>query len=151
MGERFEIKPATLRDAHPIRHLEMAAFPKDAYSYLNITTLLMWPGGAHFKAVDEQDLLVGFISATPDWGKHIDWIVTLGVHPDYHNRGLGRRLLVMAEKAMSQPRLRLTVRASNTAAIHLYTSADYVPCFTEPRYYSDGEDGIVMEKIRFAE
>jgi ribosomal-protein-alanine N-acetyltransferase len=148
----YLIKPATLRDVHTIRRLELITFPKDAYSYLNLSSLLMWPGGAHFKVVAshpaEHEDVVGFVSATPDWGRQFDWIVTLGVHPSHQNRGLGRRLLVAAEAAMTQPHIRLTVRTSNVSAIHLYESAGYVRSYIEPRYYSDGEDGIVMEKTR---
>ncbi len=144
----YQIRPASVRDVHAIRRLEVLVFPKDAYTYLNISTLLMWPGGANFKAVDEHGELVGFVSGTPNWTTHIDWIVTLGVHPDHQNRGLGRRLLLTGEDGMSQDRIRLTVRASNTSAIHLYESARYARCFVEPHYYNDGEDGIVMEKTR---
>ncbi len=148
----YSIKPATLRDVHAIRRLEVITFPKDAYSYLNLSSLLMWPGGAHFKALVTHlaghDDLVGFVSATPDWGRQLDWIVTLGVHPDHQNHGLGRRLLAAAESAMTQTRIRLTVRASNASAIHLYEVTGYVRSHIEPRYYSDGEDGIIMEKLR---
>ncbi len=147
----YLIKPAVLRDVHAIRRLEVLVFPKDAYTFLNISTLLMWPGGAHFKALDSQGNLVGFVSATPDWAREMDWIVTLGVHPEHQNNGLGRSLLRAGESGTSLPRLRLTVRASNAAAIHLYESEHFAPCYTEPHYYNDGEDGIVMEKIRQAQ
>lgn len=144
----YEIRPTTLRDVHAIRRLELLVFPKDAYTYLNISTLLMWPGGANFKAVDTRGNLIGFVSGTPNYTTHIDWIVTLGVHIEHQGRGLGRRLLLAGENGMSQSRIRLTVRASNLSAIHLYETAQYTRCYVEPHYYNDGEDGIVMEKSR---
>ncbi len=144
----YQIKAASFRDVHTIRRFEMLVFPKDAYTYLNISTLLMWPGGANYKAVDERGTLIGFVSGTPNYTTRIDWIVTLGVHPDYQNRGLGRRLLQAGENGMTQPHIRLTVRASNAGAIHLYETASYRRCYVEPHYYNDGEDGIVMEKAR---
>jgi ribosomal-protein-alanine N-acetyltransferase len=148
-SQTYDIRPATNSDIFAIRRLEVLVFRRDAYSYLNLTSLLMWPGAANFKAVDIGDReLVGFISGTPNWGTKTDWIVTLGVHPDHQRKHLGRRLLEVAENALSLPYLRLTVRRSNLAAIHLYESAGYSSLYIEPRYYDDGEDGIIMQKTR---
>ena len=142
----YAIKPATMRDVHAIRRLELVVFPKDAYSYLNLSALLMWPGSANYKAVTSTEHLIGFVSGTPNWTSHVDWIVTLAVHPEHQNKGLGRRLLQMAEHGLAQSRLRLTVRASNAPAIHLYQSMGYAFAYLEPRYYHDGEDGLVLQK-----
>ena len=147
-AQAYRVVLATVRDVHAIRRLEQVIFPLDAYTYLSLTTLLMWPGGANYKALDVRGDLVGFVAGSPNWGTHIDWIVTLGVHPDYQRQGLGRRLLTVCEENMTQPTLRLTVRTSNQSAIHLYETAGYHRIYTEPRYYSDGEDGMVMEKKR---
>jgi ribosomal protein S18 acetylase RimI-like enzyme len=144
----YAIKAATMRDVHAIRRLEILVFPKDAYSYLNLSALLMWPGSGNYKVVTSSDQLVGFVSGTPNLTSQVDWIVTLGVHPDHQNKGLGRCLLQTAENRLSQPRIRLTVRASNAAAMHLYESAGYIFAYLEPRYYNDGEDGIVLQKSR---
>ncbi len=142
----YRIAQAAIRDVHAIRRLEQIVFPLDAYSYLSLTTLLLTPGGAYFKATDLVGNLVGFVAGSPDWGSHVDWIVTLGIHPDHRRHGLGRRLLAICEENLSQPRIRLTVRASNEAAIHLYETAAYARIYVEPHYYNDGEDGIVMQK-----
>jgi len=148
VSQTYQITRATMRDVHAIRRLEQVIFPLDAYTYLSLSTLLMWPGGANFKAIDATGVLAGFVAGSPNWGTHIDWIVTLGVHPDHQRRGLGRRLLTVCEQNMSQNTIRLTVRASNQAAIQLYLTAGYRRAYVEPRYYNDGEDGIVMEKTR---
>ena len=142
----YRIIQAAIRDVHAIRRLEQAVFPLDAYSYLSLTTLLLTPGGAYFKATDLAGNLVGFVAGSPDWGSRIDWIVTLGIHPDHRRHGLGRRLLAVCEENLSQPKIRLTVRLSNEAAIHLYETAAYERIYVEPHYYNDGEDGIVMQK-----
>ena len=81
VGTDYRIVQATMRDVHAIRRLEQLIFPLDAYTYLSLTTLLMWPGGANFKAVDASGTLVGFVAGSPNWGTHVDWIVTLG-RPD---------------------------------------------------------------------
>jgi ribosomal protein S18 acetylase RimI-like enzyme len=144
----YRILAATMRDVYTIRRLERFVFPLDAYSYLSLSTLLMMPGGSNYKAVDARGNVVGFVAGSPNWGTHVDWIVTLGVHPDHRRCGLGRRLLAVCEKNLTQPTIRLTVRVSNGAAIRLYESASYRRIYVEPHYYSDGESGIVMEKCK---
>lgn len=144
----YEIRPAGMRDVHAVRRLELLVFKQDAYSYLNISTLIMWPGAANFKLLDKAGNVIGFVAGQPNYTTHIDWIITLCIHPEHTRRGLGRRLLEMAESQMTQSRIRLTVRTSNAPAIRLYETTGYTRLYTEPRYYSDGEDGIVMEKQR---
>jgi [ribosomal protein S18]-alanine N-acetyltransferase len=144
----YTVSVATIRDVHPIRRLEQIVFPVDAYSYLSLTSLLMWPGGVNFKAVDHNSIVVGFVAGSPNYGTETDWIVTLGVHPKHQRRGLGVLLLTTCENQMSQPTIALTVRASNYGAIRLYENMGYVRAYIEPSYYQDGEDGIVMQKHR---
>ena|SRR5579859_7875091 len=146
----YRISLATIRDVHAIRRLEQVVFPLDAYSYLSLTGLLMWPGGINLKAGDSWGNIIGFVSGSPNWTTHIDWIVTLGVHPNHQRQGLGYRLLTTCEENMSQPTLALTVRVSNGPAIHLYETAGYHRAYIEAHYYNDGEDGIVMQKQRNA-
>ncbi|MEP7288945.1 MAG: GNAT family N-acetyltransferase [Chloroflexota bacterium] len=147
--EDYTVSAATIRDAHAIRRLEQIVFPIDAYTYLSLTSLLMWPGGANYKLTDRRGELVGFVAGSPNWSTHTDWIVTLGVHPLHQRRGLGQLLLATCEEHLSQATLALTVRASNQPAIHLYERAGYSRAYIEPRYYNDGEDGIVMHKTRY--
>jgi ribosomal protein S18 acetylase RimI-like enzyme len=146
--EGYRVSIATVRDVHPIRRLEQVIFPVDAYSYLSLTSLLMWPGGINFKVIDPNGNIVGFVAGSPNWSTQTDWIVTLGVHPKHQRRGLGRLLLSTCENNMTQPTIALTVRASNIGAVRLYETVGYVQAYIEPSYYQDGEDGIVMQKQR---
>ncbi|RDI41364.1 GNAT family N-acetyltransferase [Falsibacillus pallidus] len=57
------------------------------------------------------------------------WIHRLAVHPDYQGQGLGKRLLVFAEKFAQQKGhdcLRLDVYSANPGAVRLYEKAGYV-------------------------
>lgn len=144
----YRIVRATWRDIRAVRRLEVAVFPKDAYSYVELWTLLVWPGGVNLKAVTPDGELVGFVSGGKMAGGGRTWIITLGVHPDHRRRGLGRRLLEACEARLSDPTIYLTVRASNAPAISLYEQAGYRRSCTRPGYYPDGEDGIEMRKDR---
>lgn len=103
--------------------------------------------GIRLRAVSEGRL-VGLVIAERNAWTNEGLIATLAVHPDFRRRGLGRRLLAEAEARLNTPRVRLTVRASNAAAIALYEQAGYRRAGQAPRYYSRGEDGWVMEKSR---
>jgi ribosomal-protein-alanine N-acetyltransferase len=48
---------------------------------------------------------------------------------------------------MQYPRSKLTVRMSNDPAIALYKQEGYYTVDIWKSYYSDGEDGLVMEKV----
>jgi len=56
-------------------------------------------------------------------------------------------LLAACERSLATPQVRLTLRPSNTAARRVYDAAGYVEIARLERYYRDGEDGIVMEKL----
>ena len=92
--------------------------------------------------------MVGFVAGDPRPSQGFAWIATIGVHPDFQRRGIGRALLRACETQLKIPRLRLTVRISNGPAIALYEREGYRTVDIWKGYYSDGEDGIVMEKDR---
>jgi ribosomal protein S18 acetylase RimI-like enzyme len=75
------------------------------------------------------------------------WIATIGVDPRHQRRGIGRALLRACEGRTDLPRMKLTVRMSNHGAITLYEQEGYRSINIWKKYYSDGEDGLVMEKV----
>jgi ribosomal protein S18 acetylase RimI-like enzyme len=143
----MEILPATLRDLGPLRHIEQACFPKDAWPLLDLLAVLTWPDVVRLKAV-EADQMVGFVAGDPRPSENLAWIATIGVMPEYQRRGIGRALLRACEKKLPQPRIRLCVRISNTGAIEMYKQESYYAIDTWREYYTDKENALVMEKIR---
>lgn len=143
----MDILPASLRDVGPLRALEQACFDRDAWSLLDLIAVLTFPEVVRLKAVEDGQM-IGFVAGDPRPSQGFAWIATIGVHPAHQRRGIGRALLRACEARLKLPRIRLTVRMSNSAAIALYEQEKYRTVEIWKRYYSDGEDGIVMEKDR---
>jgi ribosomal protein S18 acetylase RimI-like enzyme len=141
----MDIQPASLRDLGALRKLENACFAKDAWPLLDLMAVLTWPDVIRLKAVQDGEM-VGFVAGDPRPAQDLSWIATIGVDPRYQHRGIGRALLRACESQMKFSRSRLTVRMSNDVAISLYEKEGYQSVDVWRQYYSDGEDGLVMEK-----
>jgi ribosomal-protein-alanine N-acetyltransferase len=142
----MEIQTASIRDLAALRRLEHACFEKDAWPLLDLIAVLTWPDVIKLKAV-ENGGMVGFVAGDPRPSEGAGWIATIGVDPRYQRRGIGRALLHACEERTTLPRMKLTVRMSNQGAIALYEQEGYRSVDIWKKYYSDGEDGVVMEKV----
>jgi ribosomal-protein-alanine N-acetyltransferase len=141
----MEIQSASLRDLSALRRLEQVCFARDAWPLLDLMAVLTWPDVIKLKAVENGEM-IGFAACDPRPSEEAGWIATLGVDPRYQRRGIGRALLRACEAKSKLPRMKLTVRLSNEAAISLYEKEGYRSVDIWKRYYNDGEDGLVMEK-----
>lgn len=142
----MEIQTAGLLDLSALRRLERACFEKDAWSLLDLIAVLTWTEVIRLKAVDDGEM-VGFIAGDPRPSQGVVWIATIGVDPRFQRRGIGTALLRACQQQVELPRMKLTVRISNQAAVMLYEKEGYRTVDVWKDYYSDGEDGLVMEKI----
>ena len=97
------------------------------------------------KAVNGTEI-IGFIAADIKRIKRMAWIATICVHPAYRRQGMGAGLLQLCEDMLTVPRIRLSVRASNSAAISLYNHRGYSQVDLWKRYYKGSEDAVVMQK-----
>ncbi len=125
--------------------LEKACFPDDAWPWLDILAALTFPETVRLKAV-LGGRVVGFVIGDRRPRTGVGWIASIGVHPDLRRLGIGRKLLLACEQALAMPRVRLTLRPSNTGALRLYQACGYVEVDRLERYYHNGEGAIVMEK-----
>jgi len=142
----MDILPASLRVLGSLRRVEQACFPKDAWPLLDLMAVLTWPDVVRLKAVADGQM-VGFIAGDPRRDEGMAWIATLGVLPEYRRQGIARTLLLECEKRLNASRLRLCVRLDNAGAIRLYEQEGYQNVGTWTKYYNDGGDALVMEKI----
>lgn len=142
----MDILHATLRDLGPLRKLEQVCFGKDAWPVLDLIAVLTFSDVVRFKAV-RDDQMIGFVAGDTRRHDGWAWIANIAVDPRYRRQGIGRALLLTCESKLHVPRVRLTVRLSNTAAIALYEKEGYKTADIWKGYYYDGEDGLMMEKI----
>ena len=140
------ITPAGLGDLWRLRRFEKLTFSReDAWPLVELLFVLASPGIVRLK-VESDRQMIGFVAGETRASQGTGWIITLGVAPAWRRQGLGERLLAAAEQAMHVPAIRLTVRASNQAAIALYQKAGYRQVGVSHRYYVGGEDGLIFEK-----
>ena len=143
----MEIISASIRDLNALHKLERVCFEKDSWSLFDLIAVLTFPDVVRLKAV-EGGQMVGFVAGDPRPSQGFSWIAMIGVLPEYRRRGIGRDLLHACEAQLRTPRLRLSVRDSNQAAITLYEREGYRTMDIWKAYYDDGENAIVMEKPR---
>lgn len=144
-GSAAVIEPATWRDLNALRRLEKICFPQDLWPLFDLVGVLTFPGVIRLKLV-QQGEMAGFIAADVKRHEDLAWVSTLGILPEYRRRGLGSQLLRTCEDQLQVSRVRLSVRASNQPARQMYTKLGYVQYGVWKRYYSDGEDALVLEK-----
>lgn len=143
----MEIIPASIRDLNALRKLERICFEKDSWPLFDLIAVLTFPDVVRLKAVEDNQM-VGFVAGDPRPSQGFSWIATIAVLPEYRQRGIGRALLVACETQLKTPRIKLSARASNQAAINLYEQEGYHTTDIWRAYYNDGENAIVMEKIK---
>lgn len=144
-SEDFTIIPATISDLNQLRELDRVCFDKDQWPLLELVAVLLLPGVVRLKA-DVDGIMAGFIGGDTHRSEGVGWITTVGVMPEYRRKGIARALMTTCEELMKMPAVRLSVRRSNLEAQKLYTDLGYKYLEVWTGYYSDGEDGLVMEK-----
>jgi ribosomal-protein-alanine N-acetyltransferase len=76
-------------------------------------------------------------------------ITTLAVDPDFQRQGIARQLIdhcLEKARALGCTQGTLEVRESNAGAQRLYASYGFIAAGRRKRYYSDGEDAIIMNR-----
>ena len=146
LSSPWVILEADWRDYTQLNQLEKACFRlEDTWPFWDLIGVLTLPGLVRYKALLAGQL-VGFVGGEREMAKNFGWITTLAVSPAYRRRGIAQALLTRAEEALAMPHVRLSVRASNAGAIKLYEVNGYHQVDRWPKYYTGGEDALVLEK-----
>lgn len=140
----LQVRQAERADLLAVHRIEQAAFPQP------------WPFDAFEQYLDEPGFLVadaggvvGYVVAdsVPNHGRPLGHIKDIAVREQQRGQGIGSTLLeralgVLGARGVAS--VKLEVRESNTGARQLYRQYDFVHRRTVPRYYSDGEDALVL-------
>lgn len=144
----LRIAPARPSDLDALVALEEAAFPGDRMSRRALARNINSPSLCFLVARDGK-ALIGHALVAFRSGSSLARLYSLAVLPGLTGQGLGRKLLAAAERQARQrgaDRLRLEVRADNTAAIRLYDKTGYALFARVPDYYEDGQAALRYEK-----
>ena len=141
--EEVNIRAVNQDDIERVSMLEQASFNDPYPSYF--LSELARDNPETFLVLTLNDEMVAYGVVDP-WEDH-DHLISIAVRPDTRRKGFGEALLVELEKRLSKERpLRLEVRQSNLAAIHLYSKRGFTKTGLAEGYYGDGENAVTMEK-----
>jgi [ribosomal protein S18]-alanine N-acetyltransferase len=145
----ISIRPARAGDLPSILAIERVSFT-DPWSHGSFAALLEQPRVYFSVALDaDTGALLGYTVA---------WFVldeaelaNLAVAPDARGNGIGAQLLegaLAASDARGSATMYLEVRASNVAAIALYTSHGFAEAGRRPSYYRRPvEDALILRRV----
>ncbi len=144
LPEGFVSRPARREDVPEVAHLEAVAFPDPWPASLYLSELGQ---PLRFQRVicDANGTLVAYLFAC--WQVDELHVLKVATSPLHEGRGLATTLLEEAHEEARRRRGRgviLEVRPSNRRALALYRRLGYATIGRRPRYYSDGEDALVM-------
>ena len=145
INQPVTIEPASLRDLGELRRIEKICFKDDAWPLLDLIGVLTFPNIVRLRAILGEKL-VGFIAADIRKSQNVAWIATLCVLPEVRGQGIGAGLLAACESLIEMPRIRLTVRESNLAALQLYERFGYKRVDRWTGYYRDRGPALVLQK-----
>jgi ribosomal-protein-alanine N-acetyltransferase len=144
----WSIHMANWRDFSQLNQLDRACFPQqDLWPFWDLIGALTLPGLVRLKAV-AAGKMVGFIGGELKENQAVGWVTTLAVLPGFRRQGIAQALLAACEQRLAAPVIKLSVRASNHAAISLYEHCGYGIISQWKKYYVGGEDALIMEKRR---
>ncbi len=103
----------------------------------------------YFLLSEDDDEITGYILAEKRYGHGV--IVSLAVKSERRLEGIGTSLMESVMDKMEAKRYFLIVRKSNTEARLFYPTLGFSEVTSVDNYYSNGEDGILMQKKRAEE
>lgn len=144
LPDGYLTRPARTEDIPAVARLEAQAFPDPWPAHLYLQEVGQ---PLRFQRVicDGDGAMVAYLFAC--WQVDELHILKVATNPLFEGRGLATSLLDDALREAQRCRARgiiLEVRPSNRRAYALYRRLGYVVIARRPRYYSDGEDAIVM-------
>ncbi len=142
------VRTAVVDDLDVLTDMELRCFDSDRISKRQFRYLLT-KGNASVLVIESEGVLAGNVVLLFSRATSVARLYSLAVLPEARKKGLGRSLVLAAEKeAWSHHRayLRLEVRKENLAAVQLYESLGYRRLGELLHYYEDLSDAWRFEK-----
>lgn len=140
------IRTATTGDVARIYRIERRCFGRRAFSKAHIIWVLNNPTATTYIYYNEEKPVATIML---NHEGDVARVVSIGVLPEHRKSGIGRDLMVMAEKLMWEKGvgvMKLEVSVNNSGAIAFYQRLGYDFDGVLKGYYSWGEDAHVMRK-----
>lgn len=142
----MNIRPWKFEDILRISEMEQECFPQEPWSYKMLVSSFQTESFFGLVAEDDGEIAgYGGITVAAD-SADVD---NIAVTEQYRRGGVGTAILnglcnLAASKGAKE--IFLEVRVSNSAAMSMYLKCGFVGAYARTRYYSDGEDCLVMKK-----
>ena len=139
------LRRADENDIDRIAAMELICFPEDPWSREMVAGEFSGINPTRYFVMEEAGQILAYagIWLIPPEG----YITNVAVHPDHRRKGLASQVLrQMLDEALTEgvTDVTLEVRVSNVPAIALYRSFGFEEAGIRRRYYSDGEDALIM-------
>ncbi|MCK4443268.1 MAG: GNAT family N-acetyltransferase [Thermoplasmata archaeon] len=140
------IRKATVEDLPLLMEIEKVCFKSARYSKEQIEWILTGENEAiYIYFEDARPVGSVMLSMQGDPGR----VISIGVHPDWREKGVARELMNTAEKWFSESGARevdLEVSVENSEALNLYSSMGYEVVRVLRGYYYGKVDAYQMRK-----
>jgi len=141
----MKIRLADTGDIDRIAEMEQICFPEDPWSREAVAAEFSGLNATRYYAAEEDGQIIAYagIWLIPPEG----YITNVAVLPECRRRGiasavLGRMTNDCLEEGVTD--VTLEVRVSNAPGIALYKSLGFTEAGIRRKYYSDGEDALIM-------
>ena len=131
-------------DIKEVFKINRASFTTDAWSRKALEREFKLPYSVRY-VLELEGKVIGYCVIWLIKGEA--FIMSLAIDPTMRGRGLGRYLMDEVIKDLSRKAevFLLDVRKSNLPAIRLYRSLGFSVVKERPKFYSDGENALMME------
>ena len=142
----MKIRKWEYKDILKISQIEEECFPLEPWNFQMLASSFDTES-FHGVLAEDGDEIIGYggITVAADTAD----IENVAVTEPYRHSGVGTAIiseLLKIASSLGAEKVFLEVRVSNSIAMELYLKSGFKGAYTRSRYYSDGEDCLVMVK-----
>ncbi len=140
----WQYESMTTAELETVVEAELRCFPEDAWTFGMFADMMTMHGAMNRVLKRHGDLIGYLVSFIVLDEAHL---ANIAVLPEHRRRGIGRKFLAQWLDEIKQHGVQvayLEVRQNNVPAIALYEAFGFEQVGIRPRYYSNGEDAVLM-------